>query len=97
MNSLSFISGKEGIQLPKEIFKSGDKITLSFSFEFKVEDLRIGIYDDLGRLVKTYEFKPRTNVGQVVMDTDDLWKGLYFLVIEVNKSKRFRRRFAISP
>jgi len=97
MNSLSFISGKEGIQIPREIFRAGDKIALSFSFDFKVENLKVKIYDDLGRFVKTYEFKPMASVGQVVIDTDDLWKGLYFLVIEVNKSKRFRKRFAISP
>ena len=99
INSLSYGNISSGISLPKKVYKKGEKLVLSFGYEFKVEELRVKIYDDLGRLVKEQTFKPNSPKGQVAVDTDDLWRGFYFLVVNVKgeKSAKVKIPFALKP
>jgi len=97
-NSLSTSVPEEGIKLPAEIFRTGEAIPLAFAYPFKVDHLSAIIYDDFGRMVRRYEFAPRSTVGQVLLDTEGLWRGLYFLHVVVEgegRSVKRRIRFAL--
>ncbi len=98
-NSLSFIGSAKGVSLSREIYRIGEKILLSFSYDFKVSKITVNIYDDMGILVKEEVFRPNSTKGQIAISTDNMWKGLYFMSLRVegDRSVILRKRFALRP
>ncbi len=99
MNSLSVGVLSNGITMPKKVYKVGERIIVSFSFDFKVRDLEARIYDDMGNLVDRMVFRVNSNKGQIALNTDKLWRGFYFLVVEAKgeKSAKAKIPFSLKP
>ncbi|NPB03209.1 MAG: lamin tail domain-containing protein [Thermotogae bacterium] len=96
-NSLTTSPPSSGVSLKREILAVGDPLVLAFSLPFEAKRLRISLYDDLGRLVKREEFENLGRLGQVTVDTDGLWRGLYFVGVEAsNGENRFVVRLRVA-
>jgi len=97
-NSISGSLPETGVKLTREVYGPGEDVVVAFSYPFKVDRLKVILYDDLGRKVREREFYPRSPIGQVVVGTEGLWRGLYFLYVEAqgeNKTEKMRLRMAI--
>ena len=96
-NSVSAAPPSEGVRLGREVYSPGDEVVLAFSYPFRVERLKVVLYDDLGRKVREWEFRPYSPVGQVAVSTEGLWRGLYFLSVEITGSgKEVRERLRLA-
>ncbi len=98
LNSVSGSLPETGVKLAREVYDPGEDVVVAFSYPFKVDRLRVVLYDDLGRKVREKEFYPRSPIGQVAVGTEGLWRGLYFLYIEAEgegETEKTRLRMAI--
>ena len=96
-NSVSTAPPSEGVRLGREIYSPGESVSVAFSYPFRVERLKVVLYDDLGRKVREWEFRPNSPVGQVAFSTEGLWRGLYFVSVEaVGKGRRTRQRLRMA-
>jgi hypothetical protein len=99
MNSISVGGLSGGISISRKVYRVGERIIISFSLEFKAKELEVRIYDDMGRLLDRKVFKVNSNVGQVALGTDNLWRGFYFLVVEARGDKKVKAKipFSLKP
>jgi len=99
MNSISAGGLSGGITLPKKVYRVGEKLIISFSLDFNVREIEARIYDDMGNLVDRAAFKVNSTRGQVAINTDKLWRGFYFLVVEAKGDKKVKVKipFSLKP
>ena len=91
-NSLTLSPPESGVSIGKEVFNRSEPVPIAFSYNFRVEVIKVILYDDLGRKVMEKEFRPRARMGQILFTPDHPHRGLYFLFVEVKGGGKVERR-----